>query len=65
MTVSINWQKLIDDLVKSGLTQSQIGEKCGVTQPAIQLIYSGKTNEPRYSLGERLLALHVATMAAA
>ena len=65
MTISINWRKLIDDLVKSGLTQSQIGEKCGVTQAAIQLIKSGKTNEPKHSLGERLLALHVVTMAAA
>ena len=65
MTISINWKKIIDDLVRSGLTQSQIGEKCGVTQSAIQLIYSGKTNEPKHSLGEILLALHVVTMEAA
>jgi len=54
----VDWQQIVKDLVKSGMTQAQIGEACGVTQAAVNLVNIGVTKDPKYSFGEKLLVLH-------
>ena len=53
----MNWQKIIIDLCDSGLTQQEIAAKAGCAQTTVSELASGKTADPRFSLGQRLLAI--------
>jgi IS30 family transposase len=50
----MRWKSIIADLLKSGLTQPQIADACNCRQTTISALYTGKTIEPRYSLGRAL-----------
>lgn len=54
----MDWKKLIAELQAQGLTQPQIAERCGCGQATISDLASGKTGDPRHSLGQALKALH-------
>lgn len=53
----INWQQVINNLRESGMAQAEIAEQCKVSQAAIQQLNSGKTKEPKFSIGEKLIYL--------
>lgn len=50
-------QKIIRKLIKSGLTQVQIAEECGCTQPNISDLQNGKIKNPSYDIGCGLVRL--------
>ena len=54
----IDFQKIIRDLLESGMTQQQIAKSCGTGQSHVSCLARGDRQEPRHSLGERLRALH-------
>lgn len=53
----MDWKSLIAVLQSRGLTQAQIAAECKCGQPSISDLATGKTLEPRFSLGEALLSL--------
>lgn len=53
----MDWKQVISELISSGLTQCEIAKAAGVAQSAISELYTGKTTEPRYSTGLRLMQL--------
>jgi hypothetical protein len=53
----MDWTSLIAELVKCGYTQPKIAEHCKCGQATISDLASGKTTEPRHSLGESLRGL--------
>ena len=55
----MDWKNIIADIQRHGqLTQPQIAMECGCGQATISDLASGKTEQPRHSLGESLLAVH-------
>lgn len=55
---AMDWQKIVMELLVSGLTQKQLGEAVGRSQPQICELKEGRTRQVEWSVGERLLALH-------
>lgn len=55
---SPDWQALVRQLSGRGWRQTQIASRVGTTQSSISELWSGKTRDPRYSLGEALIALY-------
>lgn len=51
----MQWKDYIAQITQQGVTQKQIAQLAGCSQPAISDLASGKTKEPRHSLGEALL----------
>lgn len=49
--------KLIEDLIQAGLTEQQIGERIGRSQPSVNRMRNGK-QRPDYEAGARLVDLH-------
>jgi hypothetical protein len=52
------WRLMLAHLKRAGMTQMQIAEHCGCDQSTISALSNGRAEEPRHSLGERLIALH-------
>lgn len=53
-----DFQQIIRQLNRSGLSDREIARRTGVTQPAISRIRNTPGVDPRYSLGKALLELH-------
>ena len=53
----MNWKLLIEKLVANGLTQPQIAEHARCAQSTLSGIATGKTKDPRSSIGLALLKL--------
>ena len=54
----MNWKNIIAEIQRHGqLTQPQIAMECGCGQATISDLASGKTEQPRHSLGEALIAI--------
>lgn len=53
----MDWKSAIAELQKLGLSQPQIALACGCRQSTISDLGSGKTNDPRHALGERIRKL--------
>ena len=54
----MQWKNVISDIqTRQGLTQPQIAKAAGCAQATISDLATGKTNEPRFALGQVLLAL--------
>lgn len=51
-------KQLIIDLLASGLTQAQLGERVGLSQAQINRLKSGASREPGWAAGDRLMRLH-------
>ena len=52
------WSSMLRDLKRAGMTQMQIAERCGCEQSAVSALSNGRAEEPRHTLGERIIALH-------
>ena len=54
----MDWKNITKQaLVNSGLTQVELAKLAGCSQSGLGDLLSGRTQEPRYSLGLRLLEL--------
>lgn len=53
----MNPEKLIPKLIESGLTQVQIAQECGCSQPNISDLQNGKIKKPSYDIGCGLVRL--------
>jgi hypothetical protein len=42
---------------RTGLNQCQLAQECGCSQPSISDLVTGRTREPSYSIGKRLMDL--------
>ena len=51
MAAMTNWPALISALQNAGWSQPQIAAKCGCSQATISDIATGRTKDPRYSIG--------------
>lgn len=55
----INWQKIVIDLLESGMTQQQLASRCGCDQSYISFVKRGEVQgDVRYGIGNALLKLH-------
>jgi len=55
----MNWKILIAEIQEyGGLTQAEVGEKCGTTQSTISSLVNREGGEPSFSLGAKLQELH-------
>lgn len=57
----MDWQSIIADIQKRGLSQSQIAAACHCGQATVSDLSSGKTKQPNFVLGQALLALSKAS----
>jgi len=51
------FEKIVSDLIGSGLTEKQIAEKVSTSQSSINRLRHGK-HEPSWRLGDGLMRLH-------
>lgn len=55
----MNWKIIIAEIQEyGGLTQADVGEKCGTTQSTISSLINREGGEPSFSLGVKLKELH-------
>lgn len=54
----MDWKKLTQDLIASGLTQVEIANRVGCSQPTIAQLASGAQRDVRWTYGEKLRSLH-------
>lgn len=57
MITLIPWNAYLAAIMDKGMTQVQVAEAIGCRQGTISAILSGKTTDPRYSIGMGLIAL--------
>jgi predicted XRE-type DNA-binding protein len=57
----MDWQLIIADIQKRGLSQSQIASACHCGQATVSDLSNGKTKQPSFVLGQALLALSKAS----
>jgi predicted transcriptional regulator len=50
----MNWVQTIETIQRAGLSQSEIARRCGCAQPTINDLATGKTKDPRDSIGQAL-----------
>jgi hypothetical protein len=55
---SIDFKAIVRSLMARGVTQATIAAYCGCHQCTVSDIATGKTTDPFYSMGVKLLALH-------
>jgi predicted transcriptional regulator len=55
--INMDWPALIRDLASRGWTQSQIGERVGVSQSVISDLLTGTIKAPKFAHGSALVAL--------
>ena len=53
----MDWKQLILEITSSGMTQAEVAAEAGLAQSAISDLVTGKTTEPRYSTGKKLVAI--------
>lgn len=51
-------RECLRDLLDSGLSQSEIAKRCGLTQPTISRLLSGVHSDTRSSVAVRIFDLH-------
>lgn len=54
----MDWSKVIEALEESGLTQQQIAEHCGCSQPYISQLGRGIRSGPGFEVGTALKSLY-------
>lgn len=60
--MSVDFCKLVNEMLEKGMTQQKIADACGVGQAAISAIADGRTNQPLYNTGYQLIHLHKKVM---
>lgn len=58
----MDFKSLIEELVATGMTQVEIANECGCSQPAISDLLRGESTQPRYAVGKALVDLHAQRM---
>lgn len=53
----MDWKKVIQRIRKRGWSQARIGSHCGVAQSTISDIEHGRTKQPRFLLGMKLVEM--------
>lgn len=53
----MTWKTYLSAIMDTGLTQTQVADAIGRRQSTISDIYSGKTTDPRSSIGLALISL--------
>ncbi len=53
----MNWTKIIQDLIDSGMSELEIANSIGITQPSLNALKSGKSKSTRYEIGDKLVSL--------
>ena len=51
----MNWTSIIQDLMASGLSQSEIAAKCQTGQSHISGLFAGERKQPGWQLGQSLI----------
>lgn len=54
----MDWKKLISEIAETGMTQVEIAEQAGCAQSSLSDLACGRTKEPIYRIGKKLVALH-------
>lgn len=54
--MTYNWKNIVGKLVKDS-TEKEVSNKLGISISALHRLKSGKTYEPKYSTGEKILLL--------
>lgn len=54
----MDWKTLISEAREHGMTQKEIGDAIGLSQPSIVDVLNGNTKELKWGNGQRLIALH-------
>lgn len=54
----MNWELLIFDLMKAGLSGAKIAERIGVRPTTLNSLKNGSTQQPVWSTGDALIKLH-------
>lgn len=54
----MDWAKLISEIQVAGFTQAKIADSVGCSQSSLCDLANGRTKEPLYRIGERLVAMH-------
>lgn len=53
------WKKIIAEIQEYGsLTQTELADLCGTKQSTISSLVTQDKSQPRFALGEKLMALH-------
>lgn len=59
MLGTMNWKALIEDLLKTGMTQNEIAVLVGCRQGYVSDVLNGRRGKSlSYEIGSRLIALH-------
>lgn len=53
----MQWKDYVAEIINKGLSQSQLAKRAGCGQATISDLVSGRTQEPRYSLGVALMRI--------
>lgn len=56
------WTKLINDLTQSGFTLRDIQARTGLAPSSLSELRSGKTSEPMWTAGQKLVEMHDSEM---
>lgn len=54
----MDWQTLISELTRNGVTQTVMAIRAGCSQSTISEIFKGKIKDPAYSIGRALVDFH-------
>ena len=49
--------EIIQDLINCGMSEFEIAKFCGITQPTLNALKSGKSKSTRYEIGDKLVSL--------
>lgn len=55
---TMNWKKITQELLDSGLTEEELAQKVGSSQSAINRLKKEQTKEPYYEMGFKMIVLH-------
>ena len=54
----MNWQEKIKEIIDSGMSQTEIATHAGCSNNTIHMQYRGKTLDPTFELGNKILELN-------
>lgn len=54
----MDWTNTINDLLQRGYTFASIGREIGTTGAAVRAMMKNADQQPRWSTGDKLIALH-------
>lgn len=54
----MDWKLLIQNLISSGLTETEIAKDVGCSQPSVNQLKTGVVKEPKHRIGSALIELH-------